>query len=316
MRRGRPPVDETGPSVRRSMIWRPMTVHVQLFGGFSVTVEGRPTAVDGKTERRILARLCLAPAGGVTRRFLAAEIWPECEFTVSGNRLRTGLVGLRKALGIPHLIHSDRRSVWLDPERVSSDVQKAQESDRAAQRALDDEEASLAWSVLAESSSAELLPGWEEDWADAARVRWSARHVEACLQRCLVAVRQDDLTTASDWSGRALDADPRCTQAWALWFQTMAAQGLGPEASRRFFDVRDRLGLKGPTWADIDAAAKAARVARSRPESSRSLSLLEADFVQRAFARLMADDPSAAARFLATRPSERKSNASRHVPRT
>ncbi|MBS1715272.1 MAG: hypothetical protein JST30_13140 [Armatimonadetes bacterium] len=278
-----------------------MTVHVQLFGGFRVTVGGRPVELKGRTESRILARVCLAGGSPVSRRTVAADLWPDCDFDVSGNRLRTGLVGLRKALGPVSGIVADHRSFAVDPSTLSSDVAKALEAEKAAKRAFSDEERVLWSTVLAETTSSCLLPEWDDEWVVAARTRWGQIHVEACLQRCGIAVRTNDLEAAATWAGKALDADPYSSEAWRLWFQALAALGRGPEAARRFFQEREKSNLKGPHWADIDAAAKEARLSRIQPESGRILSLVEADFVQRTFARMLDEDPAAAARFLAHR---------------
>jgi DNA-binding SARP family transcriptional activator len=75
-------------------------VLARFFGGFSVTVDGRPVPWVRRMDKRIFRYLLLAPDGRVTRKALIDTFWPGQDETAAHGSLRTACSNVRKAVGM------------------------------------------------------------------------------------------------------------------------------------------------------------------------------------------------------------------------
>jgi LuxR family transcriptional regulator, maltose regulon positive regulatory protein len=75
-------------------------VEVRCFGGFSMTVNGRPVDLSGVKPRvRSLLRLLALNPGPIHREVLAEALWPDADAEVSRRNLHVAISSLRKVLG-------------------------------------------------------------------------------------------------------------------------------------------------------------------------------------------------------------------------
>src|ERR671914_1373790 len=102
---------------------RPRLV-IRLLGEAAATLDGRPLPeLTGPRMQRLLARVALAGAAGVSRDRLACELWPDSSGVQARTNLRKLLHDLRRALRLPcEVLAADPRTVrwcggrptWLD----------------------------------------------------------------------------------------------------------------------------------------------------------------------------------------------------------
>src|SRR5438876_11794349 len=104
-------------------LWR-----IELFGGLRAEGDGRIIA-RFQTQRTglLLAYLAYHLPARHPREILIELLWPECDPTAGRARLSTALSSLRHQLeppGFPagHVIIAERRSVWLNPASLTTDV--------------------------------------------------------------------------------------------------------------------------------------------------------------------------------------------------
>ena len=154
--------------------------------------------------------------------------------------LRTAVWALRKAIGDNALIAS-RATIGLRPEAVTVDLadcrRRAAAGDAAAAAAL---------------CHGELLAGYAEDWAEAARRRQRAELAQTLAAGCAAADRDGDAATAARWSRLRSELDPLDEAAHADLVRQLAAAGdragaliVGREVTDR---LREELGVRpGPS---------------------------------------------------------------------
>jgi DNA-binding SARP family transcriptional activator len=135
------------------------------------------TAADGRTEsaeqielpsgpQHLIALLALN--GRCARTHAAATLWPDCTDGVAAARLRAVLWRLRhRHTGVPPLLEIGDSSLALADE-VAVDVHRFLDCAESLIREPERETEDAAVAIL---HSAELLPGWYDDWVLAARER-------------------------------------------------------------------------------------------------------------------------------------------------
>ncbi|MEV0288532.1 MULTISPECIES: BTAD domain-containing putative transcriptional regulator [unclassified Kribbella] len=144
-------------------------VRLQLLGDwFLTTGQAKPITLPAGPQHLIAL---LALHGRCARTQAAATLWPDCTDDVAAARLRAVLWRLRhRHAGVPPLLEIGETSLALAQEigvdtdrlRVSAEL-LIQDPDRS-----DDAVEEAAAVIL---HSAELLPGWYDDWVLAARER-------------------------------------------------------------------------------------------------------------------------------------------------
>ncbi|MCW5942072.1 MAG: AAA-like domain-containing protein [Fimbriimonadaceae bacterium] len=103
-------------------------VSVQMLGGLRVSTRepAVPPKFRSRTAERLLSRLALRLGKSVAKSELMELLWPESDGDRQAQNLRRALADVRQALeeepGIPLIVHADHDHIWLDPERVQTDV--------------------------------------------------------------------------------------------------------------------------------------------------------------------------------------------------
>jgi len=213
-------------------------LQVRLLGRVAAERDGEHLSLSPPIGR-LLAVLALRP-GPHDREAVAAQLWPGAGGSAARANLRTAVWALRKAIGDDALIAS-RATVGLRPEAVTVDLadcrRRAAAGDAAAAAAL---------------CHSELLAGYAEDWAEAARRQQRAQLAEALAARSAAADRGGDAATAARWSRLRCELDPLDEAAHADLVRQLAAAGdragaliVGREVTDR---LREELGVRpGPS---------------------------------------------------------------------
>jgi DNA-binding SARP family transcriptional activator/tetratricopeptide (TPR) repeat protein len=186
-------------------------LQVRLLGTVAAERDGEQLSLPPPAGR-LLAFLALRP-GPHEREAVAAQLWPGSADQAARASLRTAVWALRKAAGDDVLIAS-RVAVGLRPEAVAVDL-----ADGRHRTATGDDAAAA---VLCRS---ELLPGYAEDWAEAARRQLRAELAEALAGRSAAADRDGDAARAARWSRLRCELDPLNEAAHADLIRQLAAAG-------------------------------------------------------------------------------------------
>jgi DNA-binding SARP family transcriptional activator/tetratricopeptide (TPR) repeat protein len=186
-------------------------LHVRLLGRVAAECDGEQLSLPPPASR-LLAFLALRP-GPHEREAVAAQLWPGSAGPAARASLRTAVWALRKVVGDNALIAS-RTAVGLRPEAVTVDLADSRRRTAAGDAA--------AAAVLCRS---ELLPGYAEDWAEAARRQLWAELAEALTGRSAAAERDGDAALAVGWSRLRCELDPLNEAAHADLIRQLAAAG-------------------------------------------------------------------------------------------
>lgn len=274
---------------------------VRLLGGFEVRLDGQPVPIPGRNERRLLALLCLGAGRAQSRRDVAAQLWPEVDYEVSGNRLRTALVGLRKCFDSADVVLADPATLEIRPETVETDLEVARQLERRRQLAEGSGERLDFLTRFAELAGRELLPDWPDDWVAEARETWRFRRLEALQESADLALQGEDYDRARDCSMAILQELPSDTYAWSTYLVSMARMGRAADALRRFQAARRELvneGL-GDFAPQLRQLAKAIRDGAHGPSPELPELPPGVDLgVVRAFQRMIAIDPEMASKIV------------------
>ena len=249
-------------------------LQVRLLGEVAAERDGEQVTLPPPAGR-LLALLALRP-GPHDREAAAALLWPGSARPAARANLRTAVWALRKAVGDDPLIAS-RTAVGLRPDAVTVDL-----ADCRGRAAAGDVAAAAAL------CRGELLPGFAEDWAEAARRQQRAELAEALTSRSAAAERDGDPAAAARWSRLRCELDPLDEAAHADLVRQLAAAGdragalvAGREASDR---LRSELGVRpgpalraalaearGPGGAAVPAGPATARPLYGRAAELRTL---------------------------------------------
>ena len=247
---------------------------MRLLGGVAAESDGEQVTLS-PLAGRLLALFALRP-GPHGREAAAALLWPGSARPAARANLRTAVWALRKAVGDDPLIAS-RTAVGLRPDAVTVDLAEC----RGRAAAGDVAAAAVLCRV-------ELLPGFAEDWAEAARRQQRAELAEALASRSAAAERDGDPAAAARWSRLRCELDPLDEVAHADLVRQLAAAGdragalvAGRAASDR---LRSELGVRpgpalraalaearGPGGAAVPAGPATARPLYGRAAELRTL---------------------------------------------
>ena len=249
-------------------------LQVRLLGGVAAESDGEQVTLS-PLAGRLLALFALRP-GPHGREAAAALLWPGSARPAARANLRTAVWALRKAVGDDPLIAS-RTAVGLRPDAVTVDLAECRGRAAAGDVA--------AAAVLCRG---EVLPGFAEDWAEAARRQQRAELAEALASRSAAAERDGDPAAAARWSRLRCELDPLDEAAHADLVRQLAAAGdragalvAGRAASDR---LRSELGVRpgpalraalaearGPSGAAVPAGPATARPLYGRAAELRTL---------------------------------------------
>jgi DNA-binding SARP family transcriptional activator len=214
----------------RQYAWRKMLC-IHAVGEFRVEVEGTDrTSAAFDRATALLAWLALNP-GVHARSAVAARFWPDVLDESARASLRSALWSLRRQLGenANGALIATRDRVGLADD-VWTDVAEAERL--RAEGRLED---ALA---LADG---ELLPGFEDEWAYAARESHRARVALLLEELAARAEAGGDLRLAVDFSRRAAALEPLSEEVHRALMRRLAAAGDRPAALSAYAELRTRL---------------------------------------------------------------------------
>jgi DNA-binding SARP family transcriptional activator len=207
-----------------------VTVVVSLLGGFQLLRFGRPLPGVPRASQRLLAFLALH-THVANRATIAGMLWPEASERHAYANLRSALVRLERACrGVPQASRLELRLA----AGVTIDISHA----RALARRLLDPESVLAQADLGPGTlavlSADLLPGWYDDWVLSEAEDWRQLRLhalEALADRLTAIGRWGE---AADAAGAAVRAEPLRESATAALIRVHLAEGNQSEVVRQF----------------------------------------------------------------------------------
>ena len=231
-------------------------LQVRLLGGVAADRDGEQLSLPPPVGR-LLALLALRP-GAHARETVAATLWPSAAGPAARANLRTAVWALRKVVGDDALVTS-RSAVGLRSEAITVDLADGQRRAAAGDVA--------AAAALCRS---EVLPGYAEDWAEAARRRQRAELAETLAARSAAAERDGDAGSAARWSRLRCELDPLDEAAHADLVRQLAAAGDRAGALVAGREVTDRLRAElsvrpGPSLRAALAEARGAGVPGAAP---------------------------------------------------
>jgi predicted ATPase/DNA-binding SARP family transcriptional activator len=155
-----------------------MRVDINLLGGFSVVVDGRPVAASAWTRRSAAALvkvLALRPGRRLPREQVMDLLWPDLLLDQASPRLHKAAHYARTALGIPTAVVLSGNAVSLFPDDLV--VVDVELFDEAASSHLPGGHAAAAEQAI-ERYVGDLLPeDLYEPWAEAERERLRTRYL-------------------------------------------------------------------------------------------------------------------------------------------
>jgi DNA-binding SARP family transcriptional activator len=222
-----------GPAVPTTLVADP-AVSLSLLGSFEIHCHGRPVGLP-KTAQRVVAFL------GLHRRLLsraqvAGSLWAESPDERAGASLRSAL--WRLGASGWDLVLATPQTLMLSPTvAVDHDdaVRRAHRllgwEDLADQgRPLPAADERLDWTAL----SAELLPGWYEDWVIIERERFNKLRLHALEALCLALAEAGRFGPAVEAGHAAVAADPLRESAHRCLVRAYLAEGNRADALRQY----------------------------------------------------------------------------------
>lgn len=220
--------ESTGPQQSRTM--------VRVLGGFELTVDLRPIPLPTQAQR-VIGYLAVV-GSPVQRDSLAGRLWPFSSQGRAQANLRTALWRIKQASA--EVVQSARNWVRLS-EEVDVDSQRAH---KLAQELMVTETSHLLTATSVELLTADLLPGWDEDWlvVERERMRQLRIHALEALSRHLRAIGR--YGEAIDAALSAVGAEPLRESAHIALIEAYIAEGNLSEATRQVEAYRRLLQLE------------------------------------------------------------------------
>lgn len=205
-----------------------MTLQIQLFGEFCLTLDNAPVAALNTPKLQLLlAYLVLHRDTPQARQGLAYRFWPDSNDSQARTNLRNAIHLLRTALpDAEQFLRIDNQTVqWRADSPFTLDVAAFEEGMQAVVAIKDLPAAQAMLKRLLTLYRGELLSGFYEDWVLAARETWQERYLAALELASTLAEQQRDYRTAIDYNRRLLQIDPLREEAYARLMQLYALQG-------------------------------------------------------------------------------------------
>lgn len=229
------------PSV--AMKTKPAT-HIALLGGFDLMVGDVPVTVPVGS-KRLLAFIALNYRASVPRSLVAGSLWPNAAEHSAYTNLRAALSRLRgvgrKALDVSPSEVRLARDVTVDLHHARS----------LAQHLLDPygpvEDLRLNAATV-DHLSADLLPGWYDDWALLEAEHWRQLRLHALEALAGEFIDAKEFAGAVSAAHAAVQADPLRESSQASLIRAHLAEGNPSEALNDFerysHRLRNELGLR------------------------------------------------------------------------
>ena len=135
-----------------------------------------PVKFRSRSAETLVLMLALRPNIGVPREIVVENFWPNSDGDKQSQNLRKAVSDARSALQDPEVIAIDQARVWLNQEKVTTDVQEFRQlTDLGLSES--DPEKSLRAAVNLYTGS--LMPGYEEQWVFSHRREMEERFGQA-----------------------------------------------------------------------------------------------------------------------------------------
>jgi DNA-binding SARP family transcriptional activator len=202
-------------------------VELRLLGGFALGVGGRRVALAPNAER-LLAYLALEQHW-ITRSAMAAALWPDASERRASGNLRSTLWRIARVAGQAVVV---RRTHDL---RLDSGVQVdfVHVSHQAG---------NVESLTTADGLTADLLPGWPQDWVAVHRECFRQLRLSALESLCAHRRDHGRLREALSVGLSAVAADPLRESAYRELVAVHLADGNAAEALRQYHFYRQLLG--------------------------------------------------------------------------
>jgi DNA-binding SARP family transcriptional activator len=205
---------------------------LQLLGRFAFAADGRPREL-GPALQRLLAFLAVHP--WPSRYVIASMLWPDHREDAALAALRTAVWRLQRQA--PQALDVGLHTLALS-DRVRVDLHECLSwSHRLLRDPSDVPDRDLA----SPSSTAELLPGWYDEWLEPERQRLHQLHVHALETAAEEQLRRGRPGQALATAFAALCADPLRESAHRLLVRIHLAEGNVDAALRQYDACRDAL---------------------------------------------------------------------------
>ncbi|NKX54507.1 AfsR/SARP family transcriptional regulator [Arthrobacter mobilis] len=208
---------------------------IRLLGGWHVFNGRRPVRVTFRQQRLIAV---LALYGSQPRSFLAGTLWPNSSEKQATGSLRESIWMVSHQL--PGLLVEGRDPLGLAPE-VTVDVhalrRQAAELERSPGGRGDKRRAEL----LEALRTAELLPGWYEDWVTAEQERWNQLRLTALERLAAQFLENGQTGQAVDAAACAIAIEPLRESSQRLLLEAHLAEGNYAQALRSYAAFSSRL---------------------------------------------------------------------------
>ncbi|MCO5296623.1 MAG: winged helix-turn-helix domain-containing protein [Fimbriimonadaceae bacterium] len=154
-------------------------IRIRLFGTFQAwTAKGTPASLPTKHAAEVLALLASRDGRAVRRSELAEAVWGSADDRSKAS-LRNALSSIRRTLGDPRSLVTDRELARLDTTLCTSDVGDVERLLRKANLVTKTnmlQDTVRRVDVILDS---EFLSGWDADWVLGPRAYWEAQREEA-----------------------------------------------------------------------------------------------------------------------------------------
>jgi DNA-binding SARP family transcriptional activator len=226
----------TGAADSGNSVSRPS---LTLLGGFNLRYRDRSVSLPSSAER--LVAFLAVHGGSPNRSFVAGTLWPETSERRAAGSLRSSLWRLRRVGRT--VVESSTTQLWLsldvrvDLHRLKGIIRKALEGQAELRRG----------EVAALLGTADLLPGWYEEWVlvERERLRQQRLHALECLCERLIEGRRFGLAVEAGMA--AVSEEPLRESPHRVLIRAHLAEGNASEAIREYRRYRrllkDELGL-------------------------------------------------------------------------
>jgi DNA-binding SARP family transcriptional activator len=207
---------------------------VSVLGGFRLWRSGIVQAGVPRASQRLLAFLALRD-GVVSRATVAGTLWPDTTEIHAYSNLRSALARLQRTCR--ETLHTSKLEVGLS-EDVRVDLRHSQ---ALAYRLLDPSTKPGPFDLGAAAFgplSADLLPGWYDDWVLIEAEIWRQLRMHALEALALRLADAGRWGEAANAAGAAVRADPLRESAHAALIKVHLAEGNQSEAIREFTSYR------------------------------------------------------------------------------
>ena len=280
-----------------------MQTRVQMFGDFRLIRDGHAVPLRLLSTKKLLAYLAWRPGQAHHRTDIAEVLWPDVDYAVSGNRLRTSLVELRSALDPAVPIAATRTTIELQMAGIDSDLRQAKQCLRRLRLLDDPDEEERAWTELRALTAPMFLPGWNDSWIQPERIEWRAQHTEALVKLAGYAENRGELEVALELLNQAQRDAPYDERAWSGLLRVESRTGRQIAVIERFSSAVEQIHSeqKGTFSQELMALARSVRGGTLVPiQPIKPAAPGVSQVLQATFARMLAKAPNEALAVLST----------------